>query len=270
MPCTRMGSVFSVGGATDDMAWGTLSSDKVLSMMLVWPNEFLRDLPNASAGPSIIDWMFFQLFWMGPGRHGYYVHNILEWGLAFSKGMLPIIWCGLHCPLRKHWVLHRLPICSIERAAKCVSQAKCSAMIVLTIVWNGPRQTLVSLAWYTRMGHAFCLGGAANTMAWATFPSDKKMSITLIQPNMLPRELPNASAGPGVTPWMHCWCYWMGQGRLWYQAHDTLEWTQHFDWEVLPILWHRPYNLLKKYCLLHWFTWMPPWESCWKYQLSQV
>ena len=71
---------------------------------------------------------------------------------------------------------------------------------MLPIVLNGPRGTLVSFTGHTRIGPVLRLRGTAECMAWATLSFDETLSITLIWPNALLRELPKVSAGPSVMP----------------------------------------------------------------------
>jgi hypothetical protein len=48
------------------------------------------------------------------------------------------------------------------------------------------------------MGPALCLGSATDRMAWATFSFEVILSIALICPNAVFRELPKVSAGASI------------------------------------------------------------------------
>jgi hypothetical protein len=69
---------------------------------------------------------------------------------------------------------------------------------VLPIVLDGPKETLISGAQYSRMGPALHLRSAADHMAWATLSFEVILSIALICPNASLRELPNESSGPSA------------------------------------------------------------------------
>jgi hypothetical protein len=88
------------------------------------------------------------------------------------------------------------------------------------------------------MGHAICLGGAADTMAWATLSFEQILSIASIFPNAPLRELPKVSGGINVMPWICCQLFCMGTGRYWYYAHNILQWVLYSTWEVSLILRH--------------------------------
>jgi hypothetical protein len=97
---------------------------------------------------------------------------------------------------------------------------------ILLMELNGSRGALLLDTQCSRLGPAYCIRGAADSLEWATLSDDSVLSMAFKQPTFLLRKLPNTLAGTYV-PHLK-------------MLSIVLNRAQHFVCEVLLIPWNGP------------------------------